>query len=342
MYSRSASQATELALERPGLPRTVAQDRGGHHDHVGANGERLHGISSAMDPRGCCQAARRTQLRPEDRQPPERQAQLRGVGERDPGRHVERVQVNVRLVEAVEQHQAVRPRLHDLTGEVREGRVVGRELDGERDRDRRPDLGDEVDVGLLAPRRPDQRIGCDVVQVELQRVGAGVLHQARVPDPCAARVGVEAGDDRDRDALLGLLDPLEIALPDTLELGDVGEVVERLGELLRALVEGAGQLDLVVEDLLLEQRGQDDGPDARVLELLHERRVAGQRRGGRDDGGSQVQPQVSGPKIGGHASVPFSALLPFVSLPVTAGTGSVPSSGTGRCGTLRCMPASCW
>ena len=54
----------------------------------------------------------------------------------------------------------------------------------------------------------------------------------------------------------------EVAVADPVELGDGREVAERLGELLGALVEGAVELDLVVEDLLLEQRGQHDRADA--------------------------------------------------------------------------------
>ena len=75
----------------------------------------------------------------------------------------------------------------------------------------------------------------------------------------------------------------EVALAGVGELGDRGEVVEGLGEVLRAGLEGPVELDLLVEDLLLEQRRQHDRADAGVLELAGRRNVTGERRGRGDD-----------------------------------------------------------
>ena len=58
----------------------------------------------------------------------------------------------------------------------------------------------------------------------------------------------------------------EVAVGRARERRQGREVVERLGEDLGALLERAGELDLLGQDLLLEQRRQDDRPDARPVE----------------------------------------------------------------------------
>ena len=74
------------------------------------------------------------------------------------------------------------------------------------------------------------------------------------------------------EAALMRFEIAEVALTGVGEVGDRGEVVECLGEVLRAGLEGPAELDLLVEDLLLEQRRQHDGADTGVLELSDRRR----------------------------------------------------------------------
>ena len=57
------------------------------------------------------------------------------------------------------------------------------------------------------------------------------------------------------DALQGA----QVALALADEGLDLREVVERLGEAFRAGLQGVRELDLLVLDLLLEERGHDDG-----------------------------------------------------------------------------------
>ncbi len=103
----------------------------------------------------------------------------------EPRHDLERLEVEVRLVEAVEQHQAVGAGGDGRRREVRERRVERAELDRQRDRDRRADRGDQLQVGRLDLGRGPARVGGDVVQVQLERVGAGVLDPAGVADPAA-------------------------------------------------------------------------------------------------------------------------------------------------------------
>ena len=128
-----------------------------------------------------------TQLRPQDRDPAHRQAHLPRLAQLEPRHDVQRVEVEVRLVEAIEQHEAVGAALDDCRGEVRERRVVRAELDGQRDRDRRPRTAAiSLQVGRLHLRGRPVRVGSDVVEVQLERIGARVLHQPRVANPAAA------------------------------------------------------------------------------------------------------------------------------------------------------------
>ncbi len=85
-----------------------------------------------------------------------------------------------------------------------------------------------------------------------------------------------------------------------------GEVVQCLGELFRSSLEGEVELDLFVDDLLLEQRGEDDSRRASGDESADHLEVSGQGPRGRHDGRAQLQAEVAGREIG-HASGPSEA-----------------------------------
>ena len=86
---------------------------------------------------------RRPELGPQDGDPAQRQAQLPGAAELDAVDHLERLEVEVGLVEAVEQDEPVGALGDDAGGEVGHRGVVRAELDGEGDGHRGPDGGDE-------------------------------------------------------------------------------------------------------------------------------------------------------------------------------------------------------
>ena len=85
------------------------------------------------------------------------------------------------------------------------------------------------------------------------------------------------------DAGLGPLEVGQVAVDGAREVRDGGEVVERLGEVLGACFQHRRQLDLLVDDLLLEQRGQHEGAGAGVGEAGRRVGVAGERPGRGDD-----------------------------------------------------------
>ena len=109
------------------------------------------------------------------------------LAELDAGDDVEGVEVEVGLVEAVEQHESVGAGVDDPGREVGHRRVVRAELDGQRDADLGADRGDDVEVGGLDVGRGAVGIGGDVVEVELDGVGAGVFDEPRVAGPATRR-----------------------------------------------------------------------------------------------------------------------------------------------------------
>ena len=88
---------------------------------------------------------------------------------------------------------------------------------------------------------------------------------------------------------LDLREPSQVAVSDTRHRLDRGEVLESFGELAGADFERAIELDLVVDDLLLEQRRQNDGADAGLLEETGDLGFACRRRGRGDDRRAQIE-----------------------------------------------------
>ncbi len=111
-----------------------------------------------------------------------------------------------------------------------------------------------------------------VVEVQLDGVRAGLGQEAGVSGPAAGGRGVEAGDHRNVDRLLGAADPGEVAVRHRGDVTDVREVVEGLGELPCTRFHRPVQLDLVVNDLLLEQGRKHDRGGARLDEPTARRR----------------------------------------------------------------------
>ena len=91
----------------------------------------------------------RAELWPQDGDPAQRQPQLPRLAQLDAGHDVERLEVEVGLVEAVEQHQPVGAGVDDARREVGHGRVVRAELHRERDVELGAHRGDELEVGGL-------------------------------------------------------------------------------------------------------------------------------------------------------------------------------------------------
>ena len=130
------------------------------------------------------------------------------------GFDVERLEVEVGEVEAVEHHDAARAGvLEPDAANAATRRVVRRDLHGDRASTPRRRSAPRVRVARPRSRAPPvRRVGGDRVQVQLDRVGAGVLEQPGVADPPADVRAVEAGDHRDVDAVLGGFDQRQVGV----------------------------------------------------------------------------------------------------------------------------------
>ena len=70
---------------------------------------------------------------------------------------------------------------------------------------------------VLDLRAGTGRVGCDVVQVQLEGRRPGVGEQPGVADPAARRRGVDAGDDGDVDRVAHRREMVEVAVERVLD-----------------------------------------------------------------------------------------------------------------------------
>ena len=276
------------------MARALSQERGRHHHDVGAREQFLGDVRARVDSGACRQGNLGAQLGSEDRDPTEREPQFPRLAQLEAVDHTKGLEVQVRLVEAVEQNESVRAASNGLAREIGERRVVRAELDGQRDGDGRANLRDEVQVRRIHLRRGLRRVRRDAVQVEFQRVRSGFLHELGVANPAAGRGGVEACDDRHGGRGLDRGQIGQIAVPDARQRIHCREVLEGFRELAGAGFERLVQPDLVVEDLLLEQRREHDGPHARLVEATGGGGIAGQRRGRSHDRRAEFETEIPG------------------------------------------------
>ena len=117
--------------------------------------------------------------------PVEPQRQLMRIAEDQVRDYFERFQVEIGLIEAVEEHQRVGARGVQAAGHVAHGTEVGPQLDGDGNLDAGFDFLHQVAVDLFDGGAGGIEVVGDVIDVELERVGAGLLHFFGVGDPAA-------------------------------------------------------------------------------------------------------------------------------------------------------------
>ena len=198
-----------MRLEDGEQPLRAVLEQARHHLHRRRAGhDRLHGVEAGVH--AARRGERRLDLAGQDRQPAEAQQQLGGIRQVQARDRLEGLDVDVGLVEAVEQHEAVGARPVQLLGEVRQRREERRQLDGHRDGDRLLDRPQDLDRPLLDVGAGLLRVGGDEVDVQLERVGAGLLDRLRVRQPALGGGAVERRDHRDLHRRLDLADLLEV------------------------------------------------------------------------------------------------------------------------------------
>ena len=235
------------------------QRRGGHHD-VGTGKQVLGHVVRGLDPGSRRERGAHPSV--QERDPRARQPCLRRVGEADLAHHGERVGVDVGLQESVEQHQGVRARFVEPQRHLAGRAEVRAQLDGHRDADRVLHPGQDVDVPLLDIAARDARVAGEVVDVQLDRGCAGLLHRAGIVGPATRRDTVEAADHRDLDDKGRALEQAQILARAGLVFGSGGEVGERLREALGAGVDQPRVLGRLPVQLFLEEGVEDNRADA--------------------------------------------------------------------------------
>ena len=188
----------------------VFQQRRNHLNRVRARHDRLHRINRLMHASG--NRKRSAVRRRQNREPSQTQQQLVGCRQMQQRDGLELVRVDVRLIEAIEQHEPLRADRVEPRGEVRQRRIEGRELDGERNRDRFLQHRDDVEQARLDRRRIFGGIGREMIEVQLDRIGLRPLEKPRVLQPALRRRAVDRRDDRHRDAGFDAPKLLEISI----------------------------------------------------------------------------------------------------------------------------------
>jgi hypothetical protein len=166
-----------------------------------------------------------------------------GVGrvrERDGGYDGDFVCVDVGLEEAVEQYEGVGAGLVQGERYLAHGAEVGAEFDRDGHGDGVLDATEDVDVSLFDVTAGGARIAGQVVGVQFDGGGAGILHRARVVGPARGSSAVKACDHGDRHGAGGALEQAEIAVRSGVLFDAGGEVAERLGEAFGGVVDEPG------------------------------------------------------------------------------------------------------
>ena len=206
---------------------------------------------------------------------------------------LKRGEIDVRRVETVEEHQAVRAGPHELGRHVRRRREIRRQLDGDGNADARPDFADDVQVPPLHVGAADREIDRDRVDVELDRRGARLLETGRVFDPACRGRAVEARDHRDVERLRRTPQRLEMSGHPAVVVGELGKIAARLRLAVRSLLRVQRVGRVLGADLLFVERRHDDRGRAGILEAPHAVERGGERRRTRHDRVGELQAEIA-------------------------------------------------
>ncbi len=181
------------------------------------------------------------------------------------------------MIETVEQDQSIGTGPVELSSDMGNRREERRELDGHRDRHGLLHLSHGFNRLALDIAAGRLGIGCDAIEVQLERVSASLRHQPRIFDPATRRRAVERRHDRNADRFLRPSQMFQVLVRAQREGVRAGKVAGRLGERFAVGVEIEVLGHLLVGDLLFEERSQDDGRGAGVFEALDAVEVVGER-----------------------------------------------------------------
>ena len=173
--------ALEFALEIRQTRRPVLEQRRDDLDRVRAGHDRPSPRRSARARRRSPRARRAAGRRAPPATAAAAAARTNPTGAGAASSRASRVDVG--LVEPVEQHEPRGAQAVELPREVGNRRVERRELHRQRNRDRLPQHGDDVDDAALDGEAVLEEIRGDVVEVQLERIRARPLDEPRVLEP---------------------------------------------------------------------------------------------------------------------------------------------------------------
>lgn len=132
-------------------------------------------------------------------------------------------------------------------------------------------------MALLDVATCHRQIGRDKVDIELYRIGAGVLQPARIVDPAGLRDTVQTGNHRDAERLLGSAHHVEITLRPKAAATVARKKLSASAHPLRRPFGAMFKLIPLRENLLLEDRRQHDGAGTGIFKPAELVEIAIQR-----------------------------------------------------------------
>src|SRR5215510_5892686 len=198
--------------------------------------------------------------------PGERQAQCLWSAQENIRADLQFVEIDVRLIEAIEQHKSIGASLIKTLRHVRQIAEERTDLHGYGDRYRTLHRFYDVQISLLYVGGGTICVGRDGIDVALDSVRSGLLDFLGILRPSACSRAVQAGDDGNVHSLFGLADVLQVSLgPETI-LARLRKVGQGFSETLRAGTQVMIELEGFLAQLFFEQGIQDDGGGPSVFE----------------------------------------------------------------------------
>src|SRR5690242_9056467 len=181
-------------------------------------------------------------------------------------RGLEILNIKISLVETIEQHEGVGACVVEAPGHVGHRTEEWRQLNSDRDFQAGFYMMYELAITALNDIAAFRRVSFESVEVKFDCVGTGLLHFAGMANPSAGRGAVQAGDYGNSDGLLRLTNQLQVAFRPCVVGLEIWEIGDSLGEFIGAAREVLIDHNALERELFFEERGQDSGGDAGVLQ----------------------------------------------------------------------------
>ena len=235
-----------------------------------------------------------------------------GGAEQQVGPQLQGFDVEIGLVKAVEEHQPIGSGRHQSGRQGAEVGEKGAEFHRQRQGHLGAHLGDDLLHLGLDRGAAEAGIGGNGINIQFDRLGAGLLDLAGQLHPAAGPKAIEAGDHRHPQPGPGLADQIEIGLGTAVAEGPFRQVAEGLGIAVATSDGVAVQLQLVALDLLFKQGMEHDRAGPGQLERLELGQAFAQgRRRPHHQRVAQLQAQVGGGEIdAGHGFTSWPGLAP--------------------------------